>query len=214
MITFDAATGSTYITATSITISHTMGSGSFGALFVTAIAGTSLTGVTYDGVAMSLVTSDGVTSLWKLAAPHPGTHNLVITQTSSNYIGGYVSSYFGVEQGSGMINASPHGVSTVPYTLGLTTTVDKCWIVAGGNTGSTISITSGGILRAQDTHTNAAIFDSNGNITPAGSASMTLTSSGGNMTIVMAAIAPATTGTTNYLKERPRQRINLVPYSL
>jgi len=84
---FDAAnTGATEndVNAT-VTISHTVGSLTNGILFVTmawSTVGSTITGVTYNGVAMTQAIHQATnrsTDIWYLVAPDSGTHNVVIS---------------------------------------------------------------------------------------------------------------------------------------
>lgn len=97
--------------ATSLTISHTVSGDNRLLVVSVAVGGASsgssfITGVTYNGVAMTQIAYtydvdvDGQLSLWYLVAPATGTHDVVITASSSRYIGGEVASYTGVMQTS------------------------------------------------------------------------------------------------------------------
>lgn len=125
-ITLDAATvtnnGSS---VTSLTFSHTVtASQSNLILIVFAAMGNSstpksVTGVTYGGVAMTLL-KDGTQSLeynsaWYLLNPPTGANNVVITGSEADYINGGAASFYGVDQTTGVHNATvATGNSTTP----------------------------------------------------------------------------------------------------
>lgn len=163
---------------TSHTFSYTC-SGLNRLLFVaTTYTGATVTGITYGGVAMtrvgsavSVVTQD--CTLFALVNPTLGANDVVITYSgSATYSSAEVYSYTGVLQ-SGFPDASTFSTTTGTSIMETVTTVaDNCWAVlqtvaaSGGNatagTNSTAIITSG------------ACFDNlgYGNITPAGSFSL------------------------------------------
>lgn len=104
-ISFDAASQGTANATTTLTFSHTVGSGVRGILIVgvsTAIGtGQSHVSVTYGGVNMTLLVQDfggGGASLWYLVNPSAGAANVVITVGSNDAIVGGAASYFGVDQ--------------------------------------------------------------------------------------------------------------------
>ena len=84
-IAFDAASQDRAAAASSLTFSHTI-SGNNTLLVVSASSSenTSPSGVTFNGVAMTLIDSQAnsssqVTTLWYLIAPADGAHDIVIT---------------------------------------------------------------------------------------------------------------------------------------
>lgn len=104
-IGFDAVSSSTANAATSITFSHTVGSGAYRILIVgvsTAIGlGQSHSGVTYGGVAMTLLVQDfggGGVSLWYLVNPASGAANVVASIGTADAIVAGAVSYTGADQ--------------------------------------------------------------------------------------------------------------------
>jgi hypothetical protein len=102
-VTIDASSSGS-ATATSVTFSHTVSSGSNRLLIVQAAANTdvtgSITGATYGGTAMTqIATFDGNRILaWYMVAPPVGTANVVVSQDVSREIGAFSTSLFGVDQ--------------------------------------------------------------------------------------------------------------------
>jgi prepilin-type N-terminal cleavage/methylation domain-containing protein len=87
-LTVDAVSSGTTSGGSSITISHTTGSGSDRLMLVGVSMNNdgyeTVTGVTYNGTALTLVGSEATTDdarveIWRLVAPSTGTHNVVIT---------------------------------------------------------------------------------------------------------------------------------------
>jgi hypothetical protein len=104
-VTFDASSTPVEATATSVTVSHTVGTGS-NRLIVACVSvnGADVTGVTYNGVALTLKArqTQGTiyrTEIWYLVAPATGTNNLVasIAPSNQNLIASG-KSFFGVNQ--------------------------------------------------------------------------------------------------------------------
>lgn len=104
------ATSSGSVTGTSLTISHDV-AGSNRMLFVmpledaSGLTATRITGVTYNGVAMTKLTetyrtfSSGlVQTLWGLVAPDTGTHDIVISLSASDTVSSQNASYTGCDQ--------------------------------------------------------------------------------------------------------------------
>lgn len=208
-IAFDAAGTATQALSTSVTFSHTC-SGSDRILFVNAAAAFSssgtVTGVTYNGVAMTLVDSNlpqanSYTSLWYLVAPSTGANNVVITSSSGAVLttGGSIS-YTGVSQtGVPDSTAKNSGVAS-NLSQSVTTVADKCWVVGACVTGnSTITAGTGITSRSELDSVNGStlIGDSNGLVTPAGSYSMLFsTTSADSMSLIMASFKPTGSGIT------------------
>ena len=87
-VTVDAVSTDTTSGGSSMTISHTTGSGSYRLMLVGVSMNNdnyeTVTGITYNGTALSLVgteatTDDARVEIWSLIAPSTGTHNVVIT---------------------------------------------------------------------------------------------------------------------------------------
>lgn len=193
-IAFDA-TNKANGAATSLTFSHTMSATANSILFVWAIAqsGRSITGVTYNGSAMTLITSGTPTgalsaypyALFATLSPASGAHNVVvsISGTGTPDIWGGSVSYTGAKQSLTMdaIQAGNGGASSTSFTFTDPNSVaNNCWKLAlvMQNSASVLSASTGATARsASDAIGNAErMFDSNSAITPAGSYSMSMTS--------------------------------------
>lgn len=206
-IAIDTSASLGNVTDTSLTAAYTT-SGSNRILFVAAFdfttSGNQITGVTYNGVALTQIESaqddgsDQFVSFWYLVAPATGSNNIVISASSSVLIYGIAASYTGVDQLT-PINVS--GVATTAsaasISKSLTTTVDNTWTVAAVMAPSgTYSAGAGTFLR-QANASNTVIVDSNSAITPAGSTSLTANiSPNATNAMIMAAFNPVGAGTT------------------
>lgn len=204
-IAYDAfSDGGLSSSVTSLSWSHTC-TGSNRLLVVGIIGDTTsdkLTGVTYAGVAMTLIAKLQMPSntwqyLYYLLNPTSGANNIVATGGSTmNVLGGQGVSYTGVKQSSqpdGYTTATPTATSCVTT---ITTTADNCWAVTMGRcTGVAPSTTAtGGVNRGVSSY--QGMFDSNGVIHPAGSFSMTIFPNGGGTQTfcdLMATFAPVVT---------------------
>lgn len=191
--------------ATSLTYSHTTGSGSNRILivgFTGDVTGGSddVSSVTYAGNAMTFINkTDGVNNRWSylyyILNPTTGANNVVITFSSSHWIQSGCVEYTGVQD----IDANTTNESTISVTTlttSVTTTVDNSWTVlfeCGYSGGNDPTAGTGSTRRSGVTSFGAfGLFDSGGAITPAGSYSMTTnrSSSGYNISHNMVAIKP------------------------
>lgn len=127
--------------ATPQTFSHTCGSGSNRLLVVTVQmrggAGGVVTGVTYNGVSMTQVTTEALSAsahatMYYLVNPDSGTHTVSVAHslTGSTNIVISATSLEGVDQ-STPLDASNKAAasSTGPMSTAVTTTVDDCWVI-------------------------------------------------------------------------------------
>jgi hypothetical protein len=201
-ITFDAATTTSYVTNTSKTFSHTCSTGSDRILFVGALTGGGdiVTGATYGGDAMTLIakialsggTSNVIYLFYKIA-PKTGANNVVISQSSSAFLDGVACSYTGAEQANQPDGSATNSTTSITsLSASVTTSDDNCWSVAIGRSGGNqvVSAGSGSYKRANATY--IPMFDSNADLTPTGSKTMTITQpTSGNMSMVMATFSPA-----------------------
>lgn len=137
-VTLDAVSQGSANGAASLTISHTVGSGSDRALyvFVTCQNSTDLMAsgtVAYGGTGFSsrlqsvVETGNGqnFTAVYRLTAPASGTANVVITPSASAFLHAYCVSLAGVDQTTpeGTIVTSPPGATLVTSASPITTTV-------------------------------------------------------------------------------------------
>lgn len=167
-ITFDAATGNKVTSATTNTWSHTVAVQSNRALLVSVDAGQAITGVTYNGVAM---TSLGVVnynsanehlSLWYLLAPATGANNVVATASGSTFIIGVSASYYGVAQTSTFGTfASNSGATGAASTNTVVTTSSTQLVIDAVNNAaaSTDTATASQTKRFQPATSGAALGD-------------------------------------------------------
>lgn len=185
----------------SVTFSHTVASGSNRLLLVGVERGDgiTITGITYDGVALSELVDDaadftGRRGVWGLLSPNVGTANIVVSfsGTTASWCG--AADYTGVLQ-SGLpddtaTDAIVSGVNT-QADLSFTTTVDDCWsfCITEGDNGSVGGVTNATELQQNGTD-RIAIFDSNGSLGSAGSKTMSTTcavnSNGGSVGVTFA----------------------------
>jgi hypothetical protein len=188
-IAFDAATDGGFSTGTSHTFAHTC-TGSDRLLFV-GIAGDhpsgsdDITGVTYNGAAMTLVAKeanaglDRILYLYVLIAPATGANNVVVSATNVHDIFAGAVSYTGAKQTGQPDNSTTNvsGASPTSLTTSLTPVADSCWtIVMAGSYAANNAPTAGtgSTRRTYDgTFGTWGLFDSNAAISPAASYSMT-----------------------------------------
>lgn len=178
--------------------SHTC-TGSNLLLWVTVRSDNSITGVTYNSVALTKVGETTVSehnSLWYLIAPATGAHTVAVTLGTATFSQSAAASYTGVRQ-SGVpdaSNTSSPGVIAPPLNISVTTVADNCWVVASGqdNSGSGI-VGAGTATTARIFQNNSVILlDTNGVVTPAGARTLQLTDTAGSaiLSLVAASFAP------------------------
>lgn len=207
-IAFDAGSGSTSGTL-STTVAHTC-SGSNLFLMVGQWVngpGDISTGVTYNGVAMSLLTKvNNVGSaanqwiyIYGMLNPPTGSHNIVGSCSSAQtYVVG--ASYTGVNQSALPSIVGSNAVSSTSVSVSLTTTVDNSWLAGFSYTSSTPPTAGSNTTLRQSSngYSGLWIIDSNGPKTPTGSYNLNLTQSpSGFMGMVACAIAPSASITVN-----------------
>jgi hypothetical protein len=193
--------------SSSLSWSHTC-TGSNLILFVAVGTGNNSPSVTYNSVSMTQVASTSqsgyYTYLFYLVAPATGSHNVVVTLNSgTNVIFGQSTSYTGAKQ-SGVPDASTTATDAGtgnPLAPSVTTVANNAWTVASFVSASSAAPTAGtgATLRHEDhdgSPMSAALFDSDGALTPAGSHSMTMNAANNSAykAGVMASFAPDTGG--------------------
>ena len=136
--------------ATTQTIPHVTTAGSNLQMSLTIAMGNAVTvtGVTYNGVAMTLVDTNTATGLstliylWKLASPSSGTNNIVITFSAAQY--NPVSSYaISASGAAGVGNTIFDDTATSPNSTTLTVSTNSMifgLLVAGNNTSHVITL--------------------------------------------------------------------------
>jgi len=185
-ISFDAGTYSQAADATSLTFAHTT-SGTDRILFVMgqdqSADTSSITGITYAGVAMTKITEvrsgagDRMITIWILTNPASGANNVVVTSSVSTALRFSSVSYTGAAQ-SGQPDGSDTSTSVAASTIStdITTIADNSWMIMfqKDNSGArTYTSTTGDTVRLASDAGGHAIADS-GVITPAGARTMTL----------------------------------------
>lgn len=187
-------------TATSLTISHTC-AGANRALLVGFWVNSSsdlATSVTYNGVALTrigtVVQGAERAYLYILLAPDTGTHNIVISLSSSVLVRAANASYTGVLQWKGTeVSTTNTAASSTSLSISLTTTLDKDWLVMfARNNGGTYSAGAGTTIRQATSPADSCLADSNGGLT-AGANSLTLSSPTGAHCGVGCALIPEST---------------------
>ena len=197
-IAFDAASGGATTAASSLTFAHTC-TGSDLILFVGAFNGTNnVTGVTYNGVAMTLVDTAvaqaGVNyKLFYLINPATGANNVVIsTDVASNVLRGVSTSYTGSAQSGQPDSFSKvQGAQTYPLAISTTVVAANCWLVmAGGNVDD--GQNAGTNTTSRVAVNSMEMFDSNATVgTGAQVLNATSTVSPTNSGFVIVSLAPA-----------------------
>ena len=216
-IAFDAATTSSESKTATLTFSHTVGVGENRLIVVGIFAVNnsktnlvSCASVTYNGVSMTKARADQIvgsgnysaeSSLWILANPASGAHNVVATITNYFTHAGVSVSYTGCAQVStpDAVNGKT-GTAYGSQTFDVTTVADNCWVVAIGGvdcnaSGATFvaSDTSRGTLNIYDGYDRVRMQDTNGAVTPAGARTIGFTLSNSNIigfAMTGASIAP------------------------
>lgn len=161
-----------------------------------------ITGVTYNGVSMTLVdkqvngSNNEYCYLFYLIAPATGANNVVVSASGSTSIGSLASSYTGVRQ-SGQPDSSNKKTQATTASITQSTTVvtNNSWVIgmaqaANGQPTAGAGVTS----RAAAVGENNRIGDSAGNQAP-GAYSMTFAGGGSwEFNLVMASFKPASSG--------------------
>lgn len=201
MISFDAAVDHGWTSASVVTKSATVGSGSDRVLFVHIFSNVSsdvVASVTYNGMAMTRLTrlspqSNAQHYVYVLANPPTGSNNIVVTNSSSALTRVLHSSYDGVDA-TNFPDDSSGGTSSSGSSLSgtVTTTVDNCWLIASGVGMSGVTAGTGFTERAGGSGLQNIVGDSNGAKSPAGIYGMTIGLNGNdNGSLFIISIAPA-----------------------
>jgi len=217
-------------TGTSITQSHTC-TGSDRLLLVGVTPGEAstsdiITGVTYNGVAMSLIDKQAETSgitvyIFGLVNPASGAHDYVISSSSSVAIKYCGVSYTGVKQ-TGLPDSVAKGTDAdTSITMTTTTVADNCWLASVLSKHRNDSAGANTTRRGISASDNFAFYDSNGAKTPAGSYSLNSTLTGSPPTDTayvvisfapyVAPVGPANLKTRNGVVKANIKTINGVP---
>ena len=159
--------------ASPLTVAHTCSG--LNRVLVVYQRGVVASSITYDGVALTLLTtldwdsSSDRLHLWYLIQPNTGTHDLVVTASSPQAVAtsstGCNRSVTNWVTNRGFTTATSIDVST-------TTTQDNSWIVMGvttNNSGAPFTAGTNQTLRQTNDNNRLVVGDTNGAITPAGS---------------------------------------------
>lgn len=203
-ITFDNAAAGGLTGSSSHTFSFTVGSGSDRFLVVYTLIGSSsdtLTSVTYNGVAMTLIAkvqeaSGNWNYLHGLAAPASGAHDVVGTASAATAVIMAATAYAGVGSvDASATNTSASVASAGTFTLTVTTGVANCWTVGAARAETSLAPTAstGWTFRADASSGSYLVGDSGADLS-AGSNSMLCTNAFGSsqpFVGIIASLAPA-----------------------
>ena len=159
----------------------------------------SITGITYNAVSMTLVNSARAPAnrkfgQWFLLGPATGSNNVVVTASIAGILA-CSGSYNNVKQ-TGQPDASTTDTSSLTTSIetSITTVADNCWAIHtchAATSGQAPTAGAGAFVRS-NVLSDADLFDSNSDITPAGSYSMTVqTVANSNWAVVIGSYAPA-----------------------
>ena len=170
--------------ATSLTTSFTT-AGNNRILFVSGWGNVNVdnwTGVTYGGVAMTLVdkgladSSSRYNYLYVLVNPPTGANNVVISASDSGGIQAAATYYTGAEQVAQPNVYAKQTATSNSSTQSITTTKDNCWtIMVISNQGHVVTAGTGDTKRLQVATGGHIVLDSNSAKTPPGAVSFTWT---------------------------------------
>lgn len=195
--------------ATSLTTAFTMSAALNGCLVVGTNGDATtdnITGVTYNGVAMTLQGKHNAAPgsvywqyMWTLAAPASGANNIVVTANASIHIETLAASYTGVSA-TKCPEASGYTTSaTDPFTVSLTTLTNGARVVEVYSGSSALTDSTGFTTRVNDSNGGFMILGDSGNISVAGSVSLSLTGNGTKEGAVVSLGPPVTAGRQSLL---------------
>lgn len=202
-INYDNATVQLTVGATSSTFAHTVAGNNRLLLVGTfSTAGDTVTGITYDGVAMSQITKRAGLSgeqmyVYGLLNPSTGSNNVVVSSSGTTTMRSHAVSYTGVKQSGLPDNFTSTGATTNSLTTSLTPVADNCWTFLFVRSNDNIS--AGTNSTGRGALSTSASFDSSTPITPAALYSMTATIATSQVTgSIMVSVAPFVTSATRY----------------
>lgn len=205
-IAFDIA--ATKYTASGTTNTQTIvpsGSANFLVVFTMVPIARTVSGVTWNGVALTSIDTQNTSffklQAWYLKSPATGSNSLVVTANASTEI--YAGAMFYSDANTTTqpdVSGKQNNASGTTITQTVTTATDNAWLACctladgGGLAASTGSTTRGSIL-----NTAFGVFDSNGAKSPAGSYSMLQTMNNANNAGIIIGIKPSVAAnTTNF----------------
>lgn len=198
-IAFDASVSGTGGTTSPRDHSHTV-TGTDTILFVVTFSQGTVSGVTYNGVAMTSLGTYGYTvptgngTMWYLINPTTGTNTVSITHSGSFTIG-VSASYTGAQQ-SGQPDATIQtntSNSTTTLTNNITVVKNGSWLLTGGvwEGAGSLSAGSNTFLRQDGSNPAVSLFDSNGDQSPGSKSQTTNGGAAANMAIGTVSFAPS-----------------------
>lgn len=202
-IAFDAASNSGYQTAAATyTWNHTCtGSNRWLAVGISmlSVAGSSVSSITYNGVALSLIDARASVSgavraeLWGLANPASGTNTISVTLSAALDSIGNATSLVNVNQSlptEAANDASATNVGAADATVDVTTVTDQDWVIdCVASSDTSITVSAGQTQRGNVTGTlGSGAMSTEGPKTPAGAVTMSWTNVGAAQTWTTVAV--------------------------
>ncbi len=204
-IVFDSATGNKVASGTTNSWNHTVGAGNNRLLKVTVAAGATVSGVTFNGVALTVLKSivyntPNNFSVWYLLNPPTGTYTITVTIAATSFIVGASVSYANVAQSStfgvAASSGSSAGQTSSSNTVATTNANQLVFDAVNNDFPSANTPTAGQTKREQPASSGVAIGD--------------IAATGANMTLtwsfsisawaeISVAINPATANLTHVL---------------
>lgn len=201
-IAFNAATESFTNAGQTLNFSHTTaGTDRILWVGVMTLSTRSVSGVTYNGVAMTGLTRSGggqPVQLWYLINPATGSNTVSISIGSPNsFIYAAAASYTGAKQSGQPDSQNTNNVSGSPINTSTTVVAANSWaiLVARNDTSGDTTASTGSTERAAGAIGTVQLYDSNGGLS-AGSQTMSLTSGGGGTTTAIASFSEAVAAST------------------
>lgn len=208
-IAFDAVTTVTQQTGASpFTVSHTTaGSNRFLIVAILRDSGTTISGITYGGAALTKLTEVNdanqgwYVELWYRLNPASGANDVVISYTLGVFVSAQIVSYTGAHQSSFPDSSASqgNGGATSTSRTGSTTVVaSNCWLfMAAVNNVEASTAGSGTTLRGTQTGTGRlGAFDSNGTVGTGSQSLVANITSAGHWAHIIASIAPSVEANT------------------
>lgn len=202
-IAFDTVSGLQSATSNSITYSHTCtGSDRFLMVGVNTFdATTNVTGVTYNGVAMTAHPSNPQSSgaseriwVYYLANPASGANNVVVSLSASVFVLSEAISHTGAV--GGFDSSGANAVTNTSITVSVTTIADNTWLVGWFRGVAAGNFTAGANTTLRSAPSDLMMADTNAAQTPPGSKSMTVSlGSSDTMAALAISISPTSGGT-------------------
>lgn len=190
--------------ASSLTVSHTIASGSNRVLItgVECQTGDNITGVTYDGVSMTQYVKVNTTVasfynyFYYLVAPSIKTANIVISASGTRTIIGLSANYTGVDQGTPLEASNSNIATSSSFTVSVTTVTDNAWLIGTARNNSAGTQSAGANTTYRNNNSGDVgyqLYDSNGAKSPAGSYSLNVSFTTSSLYCMLAcAIRPST----------------------